>query len=82
MTMGCHDPRLAEGTFNEEEGTAGSRFRAGRLTTVSPQGNLSEFGNKPRGRVIELALNPALEFNRNAELLVVVSFNGHSHCGD
>ena len=47
MTMGCHDPRLVEGTFNEEEGTGGSCFHAGRLATVSPESNLSEFGNKP-----------------------------------
>lgn len=25
-TMGCHDPRLVEGTFNEEEGTGGIVF--------------------------------------------------------
>lgn len=43
--MGHHDPRLAEGTFNEEEaGTEGLCFHADRLTT--PQGNLSGRGNK------------------------------------
>ena len=36
MTMGRHDLRLVEGTFNEEEGTQRSCFRAGRLTAVSP----------------------------------------------
>lgn len=45
--MACHDPRLVEGTFNEEEGTKGSCFHAGRLTKVLPERNLSEFGNKP-----------------------------------
>lgn len=37
VTMGCHDLRLVEGAFNEEEGTEGC-FRAGRLTAVSPEG--------------------------------------------
>lgn len=46
MTMGCDELRLAEGTFNEEEGTKGLGFHAGRLTAVSPEGNLFEFCNK------------------------------------
>lgn len=52
--MGCHDPRLVEGSFNEWEGTEASCFHAGSQTPVSTEGNLSEFGNKPSERVIEL----------------------------
>lgn len=59
VTMGCHDPRLVGGICNKEEGTRGSCFYTGRLRTVSPEGNLSEFGNKLmcnqiEERVIEL----------------------------
>lgn len=47
MTMGRHDPRLVEGTFNEEEGTEGLCFHVGRLPRVSPASNLSEFCDEP-----------------------------------
>lgn len=45
--MGHRDPRLAEGTFDKEEDTQGSRFHAGSdWSPVSARSNLSEFGDK------------------------------------
>lgn len=43
VTMGRHEPRLVESTFNEDKGTGGSAFPTCRLTTVSAEDSLSVF---------------------------------------